>query len=61
MSIYLITVFVWLYINLYSPTSGSKSKNNNTKHKFSRSKMLTRVDIIMTYIIQHIGIYVYFM
>ena len=37
-----------LYINLYSPTSGSKSKSNNTKHKYSRSEMLTRVDIIMT-------------
>ena len=36
------------YINLYSPTSGSKRKSNNTKHKYSRSEILTRVDIIMT-------------
>ena len=35
-------------INLYSPASGSKSESNKTKHKYSRSRMPTSADIIMT-------------
>jgi len=39
---------VTLYINLYSPTSGSKSKSNKTKHKYTGSKLSTSVDIVAT-------------
>jgi len=45
-------------VNLYLLTSGQQ-KQQNTKHKYSRSEMSTSVEIIMTIIWQELPAFTY--